>query len=211
MSRTAPSLASHSIFNVQEKQMRFRPRVIFSACLASVLAGCASAPAPANPLALVPHVDLARFMGDWYVIASIPTWLEKGAHNPKESYRLNADGSVATTFSFNADSADGPVKTYTSKGIIVDPATNAIWGQQYVWPFKADYRISYLSADYGQVVIARDKRDYVWIMSRSPTMSETDLQALTEFVRAQGYDTAKLQRVPQSHADVPSDPSATGR
>jgi apolipoprotein D and lipocalin family protein len=191
--------------------MKLRPMVLVGSMLASLLAGCASTPAPTKPLTLVSHVDLARFMGDWYVIASIPTWLEKGAHNPRESYRLDDDGTVATTFTFNADSADGPVKTYTSKGIIVDSATNAVWGQQYVWPFKADYRIAYLSVDYNQVVIARDKRDYVWIMSRSPTMSDADLRALTAFVDSQGYDVAKLQRVPQAQADAARDSGATNR
>ncbi len=183
--------------------MKLRPLILIGSMLGSLLPGCASAPAPTLPLTLVPHVDLARFMGDWYVIASIPTWLEKDAHNPKESYRLDTDGTVATTFRFNADSADGPVKTYTSKGIVLDPASNAVWGQQYVWPFKADYRVSYLSPDYRQVVIAREKRDYVWIMSRSPSMSDADLRTLTEFVRSQGYDVAKLQRVPQAQADAP--------
>ena len=188
--------------------MKFRPVVLFGSMLGNVLAGCASAPAPTKPLTLVPHVELPRFMGDWYVIASIPTWLEKDAHNPKESYRLDADGTVATTFTFNAGSADGPVKTYTSKGIVIDSASNAVWGQQYVWPFKADYRISYLSSDYGQVVVAREKRDYVWIMSRSPTMSDADLRSLTEFVRSQGYDVAQLQRVPQALAAATRDSSA---
>ena len=188
--------------------MKLRPLTLFGSMLGSLLPGCASAPAPTVPLTLVPHVDLARFMGDWYVIASIPTWLEKNARNPKESYRLDADGTVATTFRFNADSADGPVKTYTSKGIIIDSASNAVWGQQYVWPFKADYRISYLSPDYRQVVIAREKRDYVWIMSRSPRMSDADLRTLTEFVRSQGYDVAKLQRVPQGQVGAVRNSSA---
>ena len=50
------------------------------------LAGCQSMPLP--PLAPLPKVDLERFMGDWYVIASIPTFIEKDAYNAVESYRL---------------------------------------------------------------------------------------------------------------------------
>ncbi|MCU0934385.1 MAG: lipocalin family protein, partial [Thiobacillaceae bacterium] len=56
------------------------------ATAALFLAGCQSAPRP--PIALAGPVDLPRFMGDWYVIANIPTFLEKGAHNAVESYRL---------------------------------------------------------------------------------------------------------------------------
>lgn len=164
------------------------------------LAGCASGPPSGmQPVALVQHVDLPRFMGDWYVIANIPTFLEKGAHNAKDSYRLDADGSIPTTFSFNADAPDGPVKSYGSRGFVLDPGTNAVWGQQYVWPVKADYRISYLSPNYTETVITREKRDYVWIMARTPTIPEADLQRLIAFVGTQGYDTSKLQRVPQVH------------
>ena len=161
------------------------------------VAGCASAP-EMKPVTLVPKVDLPRFMGDWYVIANIPTFLEKGAHNAKDSYTLAPDGTIPTTFSFNADGFDGPRKSYGSKGFIMDGGANAVWGQQYIWPIKADYRISYLSPDYTQTVITREKRDYVWIMSRTPTMPEADLAKLIAFVGTQGYDTSKIQRVPQA-------------
>jgi len=166
--------------------------------LAAALAGCATTPPDGMaPVALASHVDLPRFMGDWYVIANIPTWLEKGAHNAKDSYRLDPDGTIPTVFSFNADAADGPAKHYESRGFVMDATNPAVWGQQYVWPIKADYRIAYLSPDYTETVIARDKRDYVWIMARTPTIPEADLARLTAFVGSQGYDVTKLQRVPQ--------------
>ena len=165
------------------------------------LAGCATGPSRSlPPLTVVSHVDLQRFMGDWYVIANIPTFLEKGAFSPMDHYRLDPDGSIATTFTFNSKSIDGPGKSYHSRGFVLDAESNAVWGQQYVWPFKADYRISYLSEDYSRVVVARQKRDYVWIMARTPTIPEADFAALTERVRALGYDTSKLQRVPQREA-----------
>ncbi len=174
-----------------------RLHLIGLACIGA-LAGCAADPGTAmKPVALVAKVDIPRFMGDWYVIANIPTFLEKGAHNAKDSYTLAPDGTIPTTFSFNADGFNGPLKTYGSKGFVLD-ASGAIWGQQYIWPIKADYRIAYLSPDYTQTVIAREKRDYVWIMARTPTIPEADLQRLIAFVGAQGYDTAKIQRVPQS-------------
>ena len=166
--------------------------------LFSLLTACASEPQDQKPVELVGQVDLPRFMGDWYVIAAIPTILEKNAYNSKDSYRLDADGTIATTFSFNADSFDGPLKTYRSRGFVLDTRTNAVWGQQYVWPFKADYRISYLSRDYTQVVITRAQRDHVWIMARTPVIPETDLARLTEFVGRQGYDVTKLKRAQQA-------------
>ncbi len=173
--------------------------VPLSLAAVAVLTGCASSPrADLAPVALAAAVDLPRFMGDWYVIANIPTFLEKGAYNAKDTYRLDADGTIATTFSYNADAFDGPGKEYESRGFVLDGGNNVVWGQQYVWPIKADYRISYLSADYTQTVIARDKRDYVWIMARTPRIPEDDLARLTAFVASQGYDVSKLQRVPQA-------------
>lgn len=165
---------------------------------ACVLAAC-SASNP--PLDTVDHVDLERFMGDWYVIANIPTFVEKGAHNAVESYRLDDDGTVATTFTFNKDSFDGPEKRYTPRGFIRNQQTNAAWDMQFVWPFKGDYLITYLSEDYNQTVIGRTKRDYVWIMARTPQISDQDYQLMVDHVEASGYDITQLRKVPQKWAD----------
>ena len=145
----------------------------------------------------VDYVDLERFMGDWYVIANIPTFLEKGAHNAVESYALNDDGTVATTFVFRDGSFDGEEKTYTPKGFVRDDGSNALWGMRFIWPIKADYRIVYLDKDYSQTVIARQKRDFVWIMARTPQISEDQYARLIEFTASIGYDVSKIERVPQ--------------
>jgi len=159
------------------------------------LAGCQSAPRP--PLATVPKVELERFMGDWYVIASIPTFIEKGAHNAVESYRLAADGTIETTFTFRAGAFDGPPKRYTPRGFVIDRESNAVWGMQFIWPIKADYRIIYVAADYSQTVIGREARDYVWIMARTPEIPAADYARLVERIALQGYDTSRIRKVPQ--------------
>ena len=127
--------------------------------IALALAGCQSLQPP--PIALADKVDLPRFMGDWYVIANIPTFLEKGAYNAVESYAMNEDGTIATTFTFRKDGFDGEKKTYNPRGFVENTETNALWGMQFVWPFKGDYRIIYLDEDYSTTVIGRQKRDYV--------------------------------------------------
>jgi len=141
------------------------------------LLGCSNQ----TPMATVEQVDIERFMGDWYVIANIPTFLEKDAYNPIESYRLDADGTVATTFTFNAGALDGEQKIYQPRGFIRD-SSNAIWGMQFIWPIKADYRIVYLDKEYQYTVIGRNNRDYVWIMARAPQISEERYIALESFV-----------------------------
>ncbi len=147
----------------------------------------------------VPYVDLERFMGDWYVIGNIPTFLEKGAHNAVETYAMNDDGTIATTFTFNADSFDGELKEYTPKGFIKDTRTNALWGMRFIWPIKADYRIVHLDEDYTETIIGRNKRDFVWIMARSPDVSDEDYERLVGIVEDLGYDTSLVQRVPHRY------------
>lgn len=162
--------------------------------LALLLGACASKGPEMNT---VDYVDLERFMGDWYVIANIPTFLEKGAHNAVETYALNDDGTVATTFVFRDGSFDGEKKRYTPKGYVRDDGTNAHWGMRFIWPIKADYRIVYLDKEYSQTIIARQKRDFVWIMARTPEIPQEDYDKLIEFAASIGYDVSKIQRVPQ--------------
>jgi len=150
-----------------------------------------------KPIHTVAYVDLNRFMGNWYVIANIPTFIEKDAYNAVESYRLDDDGTVATTFSYNKGSLDGPLKAYHPRGFIRDKKSNAVWGMQFIWPFKAEYRIIFLSEDYSRTVIGRSKRDYVWIMAREPAIPDEEYNAILVFLREQGYDLKKLQKVPQ--------------
>jgi len=161
--------------------------------LLATLAGCSSHP----PIRIAEQVDIDRFMGDWYVIANIPTFLEKDAHNAVESYALNDDGSIATTFSFNAGSFDGERKVYRPTGYVGEDPSNAIWGMQFIWPIKADFRILHVDPDYQSTIIGRLARDYVWIMTRTPTIPEAEFTELTRIVAEAGYDVSRLQRVPQ--------------
>jgi apolipoprotein D and lipocalin family protein len=159
-----------------------------------LITGCA---ASLPPLGTVERVDIKRFMGTWYVIASIPTFIETDAFNAVESYRLDADGTIDTTFTFRKGTFDGPLKTYNPRGFIVDTGSNATWGMRFIWPIKAEYLITHLSDDYSQTVIGRNKRDYVWIMARSPQIPEVDYQRILVELAAQGYDVTKLRKVPQ--------------
>jgi len=172
----------------------FRLPALIAALLGA--GGCASHP----PLAAVPQVDLPRFMGPWYVIANIPTYIERGAHNAIESYRLDADGSIATTFTYNADRDDGPAKAWHPRGFVVPGTGNAVWGMRFVWPIRAEYRIFYVDEAYSRTIIARSARDYLWIMARTPQIPEEELQRLISMAGAAGYDTSRIQRVPQRPA-----------
>ena len=177
-------------------QRSARKPLIVALSTAVLSTGCATIP-PDQAIRTEARVDLERFMGDWYVIASIPTFIEKNAYNAVESYELDADGTVATTFTFRKGGFDGEVKTYNPRGFIRDEESNAVWGMRFFWPIKADYRIVYVNDDYTQTIIGRNKRDYAWIMARTPSISDEDYFERVKLLREQGYDTSKLRLVPQ--------------
>lgn len=170
-------------------------KTLLIACAVLVNGGACANDLP--PITPVPHVGLSRFMGDWYVIASIPTRFEKNAYNALEVYKLKPNGEVATSFRYRDGSFDGEKKDIHSTGIVKDGTGNAVWGVQVVWPLKAQYVVAYLRDDYSQVIVARDARDYTWVMARTPTVSPSDYKTLVARVNALGYDVSKLRKVPQ--------------
>ncbi len=135
-------------------------------------------------------------MGDWYVIAHIPAFIEDEAHNAVESYALDKDGTIATTYVFNDGGLDGPLKTYRPRGFVHNDETKAEWRMQFVWPFKAAYLIVHLDDAYQTTVIGVPDRDYAWIMARTKTLPEARYQELVEILAETGHDLTKLRRVP---------------
>lgn len=165
--------------------------------IVALLAGCAST--SYAPLTTAKAVDLNRFAGDWYVIASIPTFLEKNAYNAIESYEPPENGEIRTTFRFNEGGLDGQEKRFYPTGVVDESDdSNALWKMQFVWPFKAEYRIVYVSENYDLTVIGRSKRDYVWIMARTPHVTAQSYQSLINIVQREGYDLSALRKVPHN-------------
>jgi len=191
--RLAPCHPGVSSFRTGCRQFSARLLGLFGSL--ALLAGCSST--GQAPLRTAEQVDLPRFMGDWYVIAHIPTFLERNAFNAVESYRLLDDGRIATTFHFNDGGFDGPRKTYHPTGFVIDTESNALWGMQFIWPIKAEYRVVYVDDEYRHTIIGRSKRDYVWIMARTPRIPAQDMQPLLDIIASQGYDTTRLRDVPQ--------------
>jgi apolipoprotein D and lipocalin family protein len=150
-----------------------------------------------KPLPTIGALDLERFMGDWYVIANIPTRFERGAHNAVESYRLEGEGRVATTFTFKDGSFDGPEKRFEPKGFVRPDSGNAVWGMQFVWPIKAEYRVMYIDPGYRTTIVGRSKRDYLWIMAREPELPDAELEELISIAVDAGYERQAIELVPQ--------------
>ena len=150
-----------------------------------------------NPLETVPHVDIEKFMGDWYVIANIPTIIEKNAFNAIENYKLNSRGEIETKFSFYKNSPNGNKKVYTPKGYIYNKETNAEWRMEFLWPIKLPFLIIDLAEDYSYTVIGYPNRKYVWIMSRNFELDEVTYGKILNNLELVGYDISKIKHVPQ--------------
>lgn len=169
--------------------------------LALIFALAATSCASYPPLPTVQALDLERFMGDWYVVAHIPASSEERAYNAVESYALREDGVIETTYSFRDGGFEAPIEVLRPSAIVRDRETNATWGMRFFWPFRFEYLVTYLDSGYRSTIIGRTARDYAWIMTRDPRVSEVRMQELIDELRGQGYDVARLRRVPQRWPD----------
>lgn len=172
------------------------PLLVFVMTLS--LLGCALKPLADSPVPLAQNVDLSRYMGDWYLIAHIPTSRDTGAHGAVENYALNPDGSIATVYTNRLGGFDGTPKRMTPTMYVVPDTGNALWAVRFGWwwPFLYEYRIAHLEPDYSAVIVARSDLDYLWIFARQPRMADEQLSRYTELIGSWGYDVQRLERVP---------------
>ena len=158
------------------------------------LFSCSSPP----PLKKVASVDINKFMGRWYVIANIPTFIEEGAHNGVETYTWNEkENWIDVLFEFNQDSFEGKKKKLPQKAFIFDKQTNSEWRIQMFWPIKFPYYIIDLAEDYSYTVIGLPSRKYLWIMARNPTLDEKTYEEIIARVKKLDYDITLIKKVPQ--------------
>jgi apolipoprotein D and lipocalin family protein len=150
------------------------------------------------PLKTVSSVDINRFMGKWYVIANIPTFIEKGAHNAVETYTWNEkEKRIDVYFTFNKGSFHGEKKEYTQKAFVHDKSGSE-WRIQFFWPLKFPYLILELDQEYSYTVIGVPNRDYVWIMAREKALSDEIYKDLIHRLdNNHQFDIRKIQKVPQ--------------
>ena len=165
-----------------------------------VLAGlgaCSGCADTRQPLKTVPHVDLQRYSGTWYVIANIPYWLENGKVATADVYTINADGTMGNTYVFRRGTFDAPEESWKGIAWVHDTATNAEWRVRFIWPMSVAYLIIDLDPDYRWAVIGHPSRDYFWVLSRTRQLDESVYQELLARAAQQGYDISRVAKVPQ--------------
>lgn len=170
------------------------------ALLGGSAAAVHAAPGADKPLATVPSVDLEKYMGRWFEIASFPQSFQKGCHCTTAEYSMTDKGYVKVVNTCRKDSADGKVKTADGKAFVVPGSGNAKLRVQFFWPFRGDYWIIDLAPDYSYAVVGDPSRKYLWILCRTPQMDETLYKEIVGRTASKGFDVSKLARNDQSCA-----------
>jgi apolipoprotein D and lipocalin family protein len=150
------------------------------------------------PLRTVSHVDLPRYMGDWYVIGEIPYFAEKDCVDSIESYALRADGDIDNWFTCRNKTFDAPLKRKaTALAKVTDKNTNAEWRVHFFKVISVKYLVLDLDPDYQWVAVGHPSRNYGWIMARTKTLAEPTYEQILHRLGEQGYDTDRFKKVPQ--------------
>ena len=141
----------------------------------------------------VKYVDLEKFMGKWYVIAFTPTFVDEGAENGIETYRLGKDGNIEIEYTF---SIDGEFESHLQTGIVQPEPSNAKWRLKYNWLLSFDYYlIVEIDPEYEYTVIGVPDSSVGWIMSREKKMDEKQLVEILTRLKERGYDMEKIERM----------------
>ena len=149
-------------------------------------------------LATVKSVDLGKYIGKWYEIASFPQSFQKGCNCTTAEYFKTDKDYIRVLNSCKKDSINGKLATANGKAYIVDGSGNAKLKVTFFWPFKGDYWIIELAEDYSYAVVGHPNRDYLWILCRTPFMEETIYHGILKKVSEKGFDISRLVRTSQA-------------
>lgn len=163
--------------------------------LAMLSLGCASTTQRLKlpPLQVVEKVDLNRYLGTWYEIASFPQSFQRGCTGTQATYSLRPDGDIKVLNRCHLDTLDGAEKVATGRARVVDATSNAKLEVSFFGPFWGDYWVIQLDPDYRYAVVGNPTRDYLWILSRTPALDGETWTAIVDRLKAEGYPLDRLQ------------------
>jgi len=148
----------------------------------------------AGKMQVVESVDLQRYLGKWYEIATIPQRFQIGCTCVTAEYTLNPNGTIKV---INSCRKEGKFKQIVGRAKVVPGTNNAKLRVSFFRPFWGDYWIVALDTDYNWVIVSNAKGSTCWILSRTPQMDEKLYADLVELCRIKGIDISLLLKTPQ--------------
>ena len=165
-------------------------RIILLAYLLTIIF---SIPMSSQQLETVPYVDLEKYSGKWYEIASFPQRFQRGCHCTTAEYTLSDKDYVIVENRCNKDSITGKESYIKGKAFVVKNTGNAKLKVQFFWPFRGKYWIIDLAEDYSYAVVGHPNRKYLWILSRSPHMDRDLYNDIVQRTEEKGFDVSLLK------------------
>jgi len=151
----------------------------------------------AQTLQTVASVDLNRYAGRWYEIASFPQYFQKGCTCTTAEYTATDKGYIVVENRCKKDSINGKQSYIKGKAFVKKNSGNAKLKVQFFWPLKGKYWIIDLADDYSYAVVSHPNKKYLWILSRTSQMNEIIYQKITKRLLEKGFDLTKLQTTKQ--------------
>ena len=148
-------------------------------------------------LQTVPKVDVSRYAGKWYEIASYPQVFQKGCNCTTAEYTPTDKGYIIVENRCNKGSVNGKESYIKGKAFVDENSGNAKLKVQFFWPFKGKYWIIDLADDYSYAVVSHPNKKYLWILSRTPKLNDAVYQQIILRLKEKGFDTEKLQHTKQ--------------
>jgi len=154
-----------------------------------ILSGCATAPeAPRG----VEGFNAAKYLGTWYEIARFDFYFERGLDNTTAEYYPGKNTANLGVRNSGTVVATGKRKVAVGKARFRGPESRGELEVSFFGPFWAEYTVLTLDADYRYALIGGKDRQYLWILSRTPSIPEALKREYLDLAESLGFDTAKL-------------------
>ena len=151
----------------------------------------------------VEHVDLTRYQGKWYEIASIPQFFQrKCTRNTTAEYTLLPIDNLMKVYNActikngTTISSEGRAKPVDATNAKLNVTFAKLFDKYLFW-FSGKYWIVYLEPNYQYAIVGHPTRDYGWILSRTPDLAPDTLKELTHYLKVTGYDPCRFYTTPQ--------------
>ncbi|KAG0474991.1 hypothetical protein HPP92_014677 [Vanilla planifolia] len=168
-------------------------------------------------MTVVHGLDVQRYMGRWYEIASFPSFFQpRDGVNTRATYTLNADGTVHV---LNETWSGGKRDYIEGTAYKADPQSDEakLKVKFFVPPFLpiipvvGNYWVLYIDVDYRYALVGEPTRKYLWILCRQTHIDDETYNLLLEKAKEEGYDVTKLHRTPQEDPPPESNQSNTDK